>query len=121
MTDRLVSGDTDEPFIISIAGYGTGKSHLALTLALCFRDRSQRYHSRFWRISSLADAQIGQCVQNSIAHLREQPFLVVALNGMEDFDLSNEISRQIYALKEKTSIQAPLRTCVPVQVGGEFC
>lgn len=102
VTDRLVSGDTDEPFIISIAGYGTGKSHLALTLATLFSRPESALSQSILANLSLADAQIGQCVQNSIAHLREQPFLVVALNGMEDFDLSNEISRQILnALKEK--------------------
>jgi len=91
---RRICGDsTDEPFELAIAGYGTGKSHLAVTLAcLCSQPKSA-LSKEILRNLSMADATIGREVKTLFKD--SQPFLVVALNGMQDFDLSSEIIRQV--------------------------
>ena len=42
ITDRLVGTNTGEPFTIGIAGYGTGKSHLGLTLSTLFSNLARK-------------------------------------------------------------------------------
>ena len=91
---RRSQGREEQPFTLAIAGYGTGKSHFALTLA------------------TLLSAPQGECAENILAHLdsaaplvgsevrallgeSSQPCLVLALNGMQSFDLTAEITRQI--------------------------
>lgn len=100
--ERLTGKETDEPFIMAIAGYGTGKSHLAVTLAHLFSQPNSSVAEQIVNNIALADKTIGHQVSDSITSLKGQPYLVVTLNGMEDFDLSNEIIRQLFkALKEK--------------------
>ena len=113
ITERLIANNTDEPFTIGIAGYGTGKSHLALTLATLYSRPDSEIAQNILDNLFLADEKIGRYIADSISSLGGQPFLVVALNGMEDFDLSSEISRQILSvLKVKgidTSVLENLR------------
>ena len=93
ITDRLIVGNTNEPFTIGIAGYGTGKSHLALTLATLYSKPNSEVTQKILNNLTLADSTIGLCGRFS-GFFTGQPFLVVALNGMEDFDLSSELSRR---------------------------
>ncbi len=102
ITERLTGKITDEPFVLAIAGYGTGKSHLALTLATLFSRPKSEIAQKILKNLTLADEKIGRQVASSISSLSDQPFLVVTLNGMEDFDLGSEISRQLLsALKDR--------------------
>lgn len=113
ITERLIGEITDEPFVIVIAGYGTGKSHLALTLATLFSRPKSEVARKILENLILADASIGKQVKDTLSSLSDQQFLVVTLNGMEDFDLGSEISRQLLsALKDKgidTSVLENLR------------
>lgn len=104
ITDRLIVGNTNEPFTIGIAGYGTGKSHLALTLATLYSKPNSEVTQKILNNLTLADSTIGRYVADSVASLQGQPFLVVALNGMEDFDLSSELSRQLLGVLKANSI-----------------
>jgi hypothetical protein len=90
-----VSGKiADEPFSLAIAGYGTGKSHLGVTLACLLSNPGSRVAKKILENISIADQAIGS-EANKILSATNQPYLVVALNGMQDFDLTAEIVRQI--------------------------
>lgn len=90
---RIHNGEADDPIELAIAGYGTGKSHLGVTLTcLCSQPQSS-VAKEILRNMAMADNSIGLEAQNLLKDM--QPFLVVALNGMQDFDLNSEIIRQI--------------------------
>lgn len=91
---RRCMGFEDEPFCLAIAGYGTGKSHLALTLATLLSQPTDDIANSIISAVNTADVKIGCEIQ---AILREvgQPCLVITLNGMQNFDLTAEITRQV--------------------------
>lgn len=91
---RLTGQEDDDPFTLAIAGYGTGKSHLAVTLASIFSSPSSKTAKTIVKNIAKADNSIGQGITEHIQQL-SQPYLVVTINGMQDFDLSNEIIRQV--------------------------
>lgn len=92
---KRVSGQNgDDPFTIAIAGYGTGKSHLALTLSCLLSDPKSRVAEKILANIRMADADIGAQARD-LMNGSAQPFLVVTLNGAQDFDLSAEIIRQV--------------------------
>jgi len=99
--ERLTGKIADEPFTIAVAGYGTGKSHLALTLATMLSKPKSEATSKILDNLLRVDQEIGEQVSRIIDSMREKPYLVVTLNGMEDFDLANEISRQILLCLEE--------------------
>ena len=85
------SGEHDNPFTLAIAGYGTGKSHLAVTLSEFLSGPSFHpdvYHSILANIKK-ADPGIGREIQNSFTSKN----LVLTLNGVNDFDLHYELLR----------------------------
>jgi len=91
---RRCYGQEEEPFTLAIAGYGTGKSHLGLTVAsLLSEPRSETAQTVLAGIEA-ADATIGHDVRALLLEA-DQPCLVVALNGMRSFDLTNELTQQI--------------------------
>jgi len=88
LNDRLY-GDVDDfnPFVMAIAGYGAGKSHLALALATLFSGHDPATSRQIVANITRADANIGKAIENSIS----KPNLVIALNGMRDFNLNYEV------------------------------
>jgi hypothetical protein len=91
---RRCYGLEDQPFTLAIAGYGTGKSHLGLTLAALLSDPDGETAQTVLASIEAADTNIGSEIR-AILHEAGQPCLVVALNGMQSFDLTSEITRQI--------------------------
>lgn len=89
-----IAGNADEPFTLAIAGYGTGKSHLAVTLSCLLDDPTAPIAKKILNNLERADKSIGQSIRR-ILTAQKQPYLVAAVNGMQDFDLTNEIVRQI--------------------------
>lgn len=89
-----IAGNADEPFTLAIAGYGTGKSHLAVTLSCLLDNPTAPIAKKILNNLERADKTIGQSVRRTLTSLN-QPYLVVAVNGMQDFDLTNEIVRQV--------------------------
>ena len=91
---RRCNGLEDQPFTLAIAGYGTGKSHLALTLAMLLSQPTGETTEAVLSALESADSNIGAEIR---AMLQEEsrPCLVVALNGMRNFDLTAEVTRQI--------------------------
>jgi hypothetical protein len=92
--ERISGQNPDEPFTMAIAGYGTGKSHLAITLACLLSNRNSAVADKILANMSMADTKIGRQAKELIK-ASDRPFLVVALNGMQDFDLNAEIIRQV--------------------------
>lgn len=87
-------GFEDQPFTLAIAGYGTGKSHLGLTLASLLQSGEDKTKDIVLTAIERADQAIGAEIR---AILREahQPCLVVALNGTKNVDLTNEVTKQL--------------------------
>ena len=98
--ERLSGATADEPFALAI-----GLWHWVVSRSLWHG--SQLPHSdtsrQILRNLTMADCGIGETVDRMLASTRE-PFLVVAINGMQDFDLSSEITRQILLALQKHGV-----------------
>jgi hypothetical protein len=101
--EHISGQNPDEPFTMVIAGYGTGKSHLAITLACLLSAPDSSVSDKILGNMSMADAKIGKQAKE-IIKASDRPFLVIALNGMQDFDLSAEIIRQIVRILNKNGL-----------------
>lgn len=98
---RMTGETADEPFSLAVAGYGSGKSHLAITLASLLSNPKSKVAHKILSNLNMADVSIGKRVQQIVAKISEQPYIVVAINGMQDFDLCGEIIRQVlFVLKQ---------------------
>jgi len=91
---RRCYGIEDQPFSLAIAGYGTGKSHLGLTLGTLLSQPKGDTSAAILAGIDTADPAIGNDIRAILSEAR-QPCLVVALNGMRSFDLTSEVTRQI--------------------------
>ena len=91
---RRCYGQEDTPFTLAIAGYGTGKSHLALTLAKLLSNPDSPVSRNIRKAILEADRSTGEEI-NAIFHENRKPCLVVAINGIGSFDLVSEFTRQI--------------------------
>lgn len=101
-------GEEDQPFTLAIAGYGTGKSHLALTLANLLSKPDADISKNILSNIEAVDLSIGKEIKLKFLE-HNKPCLVVALNGMQNFDLAAEISKQIYKqIRDKNIDTKPL-------------
>lgn len=91
---RRCYGIEDQPFTLAIAGYGTGKSHMALTLSALLSCPTGDTAKAILAGIEAADHTIGSEIRTVLREAR-QPCLVVALNGMQSFDLTTEVTQQI--------------------------
>ena len=88
------------PFALAIAGYGTGKSHLGLTLSTLLSEPNDRSSSIILENIGIADTKIRDQVYSILVE-SDQPYLVLAINGMNNFDLAGELTRQIHTQVRK--------------------
>lgn len=103
----------DDPFLMAIAGYGSGKSHLALTLAYLLSNPDFQEAQTILSNLRRADEDIAAECADYLRYIGK-PYLVVALNGMRDFDLTNEIVRQILKRVEEAGLDTePLEALRP--------
>ena len=106
-------GLKDEPFEIAVAGYGTGKSHLGVTLAEMLSDPGGEVANKIVSNINSADQGIGARIKVLLEET-EKPYLVVAINGMQDFDLVGEVTRQVLLCLTKKGLNtAPLEDLRP--------
>jgi hypothetical protein len=91
---RRCFGGEEQPFTLAVAGYGTGKSHLALSLATLLADPTGEAAGAVLANLHSADPSAGGEIRVTLSEQRK-PCLVVALNGMGNFDLTAEITQQI--------------------------
>ena len=60
------NGAEDQPFTLAIAGYGTGKSHLAVTLAILLSEPTGESANKILANIEAADASIGKTVRRHL-------------------------------------------------------
>lgn len=89
MSDRII-GRTGNNFVMTIAGYGTGKSHLAVTLGKLFSGDDKRAREAILKNISDVEPRIGQDLRSNIMLSRN---LVIVLNGMNNFNLDHEMMK----------------------------
>lgn len=93
------------PLSLAIAGYGTGKSHFAVTLAQIFSgyEYMPDTYKKVLNNISLLDKDLA----DTIVKLTEDRNFVIVLNGMRDFNLHSEIlkaaqkSLHLYGLSDE--------------------
>lgn len=87
-------GANENPFSLVVAGYGSGKSHFALTLAKLLMEPNELLACKIVHNVRSADEAIGERVEASLERLNK-PSLVVTLDGMSNFHLGTELSRGV--------------------------
>jgi hypothetical protein len=87
-------GHEDVPFTLAIAGYGTGKSHLGVTIAELLSAPVDNTPADILANISSADKQIGDEIEILLDDA-DKPCLVIALNGLTKFDFIHGLSNQI--------------------------
>lgn len=73
-------------FCMTIAGYGTGKSHLSVALASLLSGHDEELRQLVLKNISTADRQLCEEIK-TVLHEN----LVIVLNGMRDFNLNSEV------------------------------
>ena len=86
ISDRLY-GSNSNNFILTIAGYGTGKSHLSVTLASLFSGNDEMLRISVLDKLIAADKNIGDGLRGIITGRN----LIISLNGMGNFNLDYEV------------------------------
>lgn len=90
---RRCAGREEKAFTLAIAGYGTGKSHLATALAILLSEPESPAAKEVLENLKAADPDLGKAVETEIS-MMSAPALVLALNGMRNFDLATELGQQ---------------------------
>lgn len=101
LTNKLYGESPLSNFFMTIAPYGTGKSHLAVTLASLFSGSEDLQKGIITNIGKV-DNKIG----SDLKKYQLKPNLVLVLNGMKDFNLNYEIlnaTQKVLALHEVSS------------------
>lgn len=88
----LINGDANA-FTLAIAGFGSGKSHMAVTLAELLETQDVAHRAVILKNLAQADAFIAEQVERILPEVEEK-VLVITLNGMNNFDLASELLKQ---------------------------
>jgi hypothetical protein len=97
-------GEEENPYWMVVAGYGSGKSHLALTCAALLGKQDGVTESVLEHIEQ-ADADLGAEVREQISRL-DKPVLVLPLDGMAGFHLGNALSQAVFAQLRRYGVDA---------------
>ena len=90
-----LEGKEVNPYWLVIAGYGSGKSHLAVTLAtLLSKPQSDTSHQILEQLEK-ADKKISDTVAKQLPKFRK-PVLVLPLDGMAGFHLGSALSKAVF-------------------------
>ena len=90
-----ISGKEINPYWLVIAGYGSGKSHLAVTLATLLSEPHSKTSLKIIEQLQKADKKISETVEKQISELKK-PVLILPLDGMAGFHLGNALSRAVF-------------------------
>lgn len=85
-------GEEQNPYWLVIAGYGAGKSHLALTCATLLSQPHTELSSVITQHLKQADTELGLKVESYLQQL-SKPALVLTLDGMAGFHLGNALTQ----------------------------
>lgn len=97
-------GEEENPYWMVVAGYGSGKSHLALTCAALLGKQEGVTESVLAHIEA-ADPALGAEVRGQISQLNK-PVLVLPLDGMAGFHLGNALSQAVFAQLRRYQVDA---------------
>lgn len=109
--DLLVSihaglkGEEVNPYWLVVAGYGSGKSHLALTSATLLSNPQSAITKKIISNIQQADADLGNIIKNEVAKL-VKPVLVLTLDGMAGFHLGNALSHAVMVQLKRYGVDA---------------
>jgi len=114
-------GRDANPFSLAVAGYGSGKSHLALTCAELLGAPTDGTAAAILDHIDRADAELGSGVRDHLVALAK-PVLVLPLDGSGDFHLGNALSRAVFTQFDRYGVDAgPIRDLSPrFQTAAEF-
>lgn len=87
MTNKVYLDDSSNRFMLTIAGYGAGKSHLGVTMSSLLSGDNLKIREDILDHIKTIDNDIYSELKFTI----NKPNLVISLNGMNDFNLNNEI------------------------------
>lgn len=98
---NLYSEEKINPFMLGIAGYGSGKSHLSIALAKLFTNNvnDELINKKLLKNLELADSEISKEID-----LKDTQNLVLVINGMKDFNLNYEILKALKKSLELNNI-----------------
>lgn len=98
-------GEEQNPYSLVVAGYGSGKSHLALTCAMLLGHPHNAVAQQIVAHIAQADPAIGQEVQDLTAGFTK-PALVLALDGMAGFHLGNALIQAVFTQLRRYGVDA---------------
>jgi hypothetical protein len=98
-------GEEVNPYWLVVAGYGSGKSHLALTSATLLGNPQGAIANKIVTNISQADADISKIIQADVAKLLK-PVLVLTLDGMAGFHLGNALSHAVMTQLRRYGVDA---------------
>lgn len=84
--EKLYVDKNSNRFLLTIAGYGTGKSHLGVTLGSLLKENNEERNNILKKIKEV-DFESGKYIESNIGNKN----LVITLNGMNDFNLNYQI------------------------------
>ena len=82
------------PFVLAIAGFGSGKSHLAVTLSELLSTKNVSLKEQIVEHIAQADTAIAKEILQSLSD-KDGDILVLTLNGMNNCDLSSALLAQL--------------------------
>ncbi len=93
--EKGINGVEVNPYWLIVAGYGSGKSHLALTLSEMLSNPNSETSKNILKHISDADTGIGAEVEGKISSL-DKPVLILPLDGMSGFHLGNALNKAVF-------------------------
>lgn len=87
------------PFQLVISGYGSGKSHFAVTLAELLSPTSSSIRETLLSHIREVNPKLSETIQKSLSNMK--PCFILPINGMRDCNLFQELFRQAYAFVER--------------------
>lgn len=103
--DAGLSGKDINPYWLAVAGYGSGKSHLALTTATLLSSPASDTAKQIIQQIKQADESLGEQVDKYLSKL-SKPALILPLDGMSGFHLGNALSQAVFTRFKQLGIDA---------------
>jgi len=98
-----LQGKEVNPYWLVVAGYGAGKSHLALTCTALLSDPTGDTAKTVVDNISQVDTNIADSIATNLGEL-QKPVLVLTLDGMAGFHLGNTLSQAVLVQLRKYNI-----------------
>ncbi|MCF8001389.1 MAG: hypothetical protein K9K32_00510 [Halanaerobiales bacterium] len=92
LSKKIFSEKQSNPFYTAIAGYGAGKSHFGVALSSLLSNNNKFLDSNKVKENI---KEIDEKVYNFIDNIIDKPNIVIAINGIDKFNLSNRLFERI--------------------------